>query len=71
MTDHGVIECEVVVNAAGMWARQLAARSGVTVPLQAAEHYYLITEPVDGLDPAWPVIEDPATTATTGRRRAG
>ena len=49
----------VFVNAAGMWARQLAARSGVTVPLQAAEHYYLITEEMAGLDPSWPVIEDP------------
>jgi 4-methylaminobutanoate oxidase (formaldehyde-forming) len=59
VTDHGTIECEYVVNAAGMWARQLGAKSGVTIPLQAAEHYYLITEAMDGLDPAWPVIEDP------------
>ncbi|MEZ5412447.1 MAG: FAD-dependent oxidoreductase [Acidimicrobiales bacterium] len=60
VTDHGVIECEAVVNAAGMWARQLAARSGVSVPLQAAEHYYLITEPIVGLSATGPVIEDPA-----------
>ncbi|MFZ9628411.1 MAG: GcvT family protein [Ilumatobacteraceae bacterium] len=59
VTDHGTIECDIVVNAAGMWARQLAARSGVSVPLQAAEHYYLITEEMPGLDPSWPVIEDP------------
>ncbi len=59
VTDHGTIECEYIVNAAGMWARQLGAKSGVTIPLQAAEHYYLITEAMDGLDPAWPVIEDP------------
>jgi 4-methylaminobutanoate oxidase (formaldehyde-forming) len=59
-TDHGTIECEYVVNAAGMWARQLGERSGVTIPLQAAEHYYLITEQMEGLDPAWPVIEDPS-----------
>lgn len=59
-TDHGDIECEVVVNCAGMWARQLGERNGVTIPLQAAEHYYLITEQIDGLDPSWPVIEDPA-----------
>ena len=59
VTDHGTIECDYVVNAAGMWARQLGAKSGVTIPLQAAEHYYLITEAIDGLDPAWPVIEDP------------
>lgn len=60
VTDHGTIECDYVVNAAGMWARQLAQRSGITVPLQAAEHYYLITEEMPGLDPNWPVIEDPA-----------
>ncbi|MEZ5273207.1 MAG: FAD-dependent oxidoreductase [Ilumatobacteraceae bacterium] len=60
VTDHGTIECEYVVNAAGMWARQLGARSGVAIPLQAAEHYYLITEHMEGLDPSWPVIEDPA-----------
>ncbi len=59
VTDHGTIECEYIVNAAGMWARQLGAKSGVAIPLQAAEHYYLITEAMDGLDPAWPVIEDP------------
>ena len=60
VTDHGTIECEYVVNCAGMWARQLGALSGVTIPLQAAEHYYLITEQMEGLDPSWPVIEDPA-----------
>lgn len=59
-TDQGEVECEVVVNCAGMWARQLGERNGVTIPLQAAEHYYLITEQIDGLDPSWPVIEDPA-----------
>jgi 4-methylaminobutanoate oxidase (formaldehyde-forming) len=59
VTDHGTIECDVVVNCAGMWARQLGALSGVTIPLQAAEHYYLITEHMEGLDPSWPVIEDP------------
>jgi 4-methylaminobutanoate oxidase (formaldehyde-forming) len=60
-TDHGDIEAEVVVNCAGMWARQLGAKSGVHVPLQAAEHYYLITEAIDGLDASLPVIEDPAS----------
>jgi 4-methylaminobutanoate oxidase (formaldehyde-forming) len=58
-TPHGDIECEYVVNAAGMWARQLGARSGVSIPLQAAEHYYLITDAMPGVDPSWPVLEDP------------
>ncbi len=59
-TDQGTIEAEYVVNCAGMWARQLGALSGVNVPLQAAEHYYLITEQIEGMDGSWPVIEDPA-----------
>jgi len=59
-TDQGDIECEYVVNCAGMWARQLGERNGVVIPLQAAEHYYLITEPIEGVDPSWPVFEDPS-----------
>jgi 4-methylaminobutanoate oxidase (formaldehyde-forming) len=60
-TPIGDIECEFVVNCAGMWARQLAAKAGVNVPLQSAEHYYLITEKVPGLSASWPVLEDPAS----------
>jgi heterotetrameric sarcosine oxidase gamma subunit len=60
-TTHGDIACEYVVNCAGMWARQLGAKSGVTIPLQSAEHYYLITGPVPGIDRAWPVLEDPGS----------
>ncbi len=59
-TDLGDIEAEYVVNCAGMWARQLGEESGVNIPLQAAEHYYLITEHIEGLSKDWPVIEDPA-----------
>jgi 4-methylaminobutanoate oxidase (formaldehyde-forming) len=60
-TPMGDVECEVVVNCAGMWARQLAERNGVTVPLQAAEHYYLLTEEIPGISRDWPVLEDPAS----------
>jgi glycine cleavage system aminomethyltransferase T/glycine/D-amino acid oxidase-like deaminating enzyme len=59
LTDAGRIETEIVVNAAGMWAGELGARTGVHVPLQAAEHYYLITGPVPGMDPDLAVVEDP------------
>lgn len=58
-TPYGHIECEYVVNCAGMWARQLGAKAGVNIPLQSAEHYYLITDKIDGLQPDWPVLEDP------------
>ena len=59
VTDHGTIRTDVVVNAAGMWARELGAAAGVSVPLQAAEHYYLITDTVDWAHPDLPVVEDP------------
>ena len=60
-TPYGDIEAEYVVNCAGMWARQLGEEAGVTIPLQAAEHYYLITEPFDGISRSFPVLEDPAS----------
>ncbi len=58
-TSAGDIECDVVVNAAGMWARQLGERNGVAIPLQAAEHYYLITEEMPGVHAGLPILEDP------------
>ncbi len=59
-TAFGDIEAEYVVNCAGMWARQLGAKVGVNIPLQSAEHYYLITERIPELLPTFPVLEDPA-----------
>ncbi len=47
--ETGHIAADAVVNCGGMWGRDLAARNGVTLPLHACEHFYLITEPVDGL----------------------
>jgi 4-methylaminobutanoate oxidase (formaldehyde-forming) len=47
--DRGHIAAEVVVNCGGMWGRDLAAAAGVTLPLHACEHFYLVTEPIEGL----------------------
>ena len=47
--ERGIIEADIVVNCAGMWARELGSRNGVTIPLHACEHFYLITEPIAGL----------------------
>jgi glycine cleavage system aminomethyltransferase T/glycine/D-amino acid oxidase-like deaminating enzyme len=58
-TAHGDIRSDVVVNCAGMWARQFGELAGVTIANQAAEHYYLITEPIRDLPPNMPVLEDP------------
>jgi glycine cleavage system aminomethyltransferase T/glycine/D-amino acid oxidase-like deaminating enzyme len=58
-TDRGTIETETVVVAAGMWGRQLGELAGVSLPLQAAEHYYLLTDEVEWAHPDLPVVEDP------------
>lgn len=59
--DGQVIIAENVVICGGMWSRQLGAKAGINLPLQAAEHYYLITEIVPGLSRDLPVLEDPST----------
>jgi len=58
VTDKGEIEAEIVVNCAGIWGREVGKMAGVNVPLQAAEHYYLLTEPIEGVHPDLPIIED-------------
>jgi 4-methylaminobutanoate oxidase (formaldehyde-forming) len=58
-TTRGEIACEVVVNCAGMWARELGAMAGVAVPLHASEHFYMVTEPMPGVTSDLPVLRDP------------
>ncbi len=58
-TCQGEIAAEHVVIAAGMWSRQLGAKAGLNLPLQAAEHYYLITDEIDGIHSDLPLLEDP------------
>ena len=59
VTDKGEIKAEYVVNCAGMWAGEVGKLAGVNIPLQAAEHYYLITEPIEGVTADLPVLVDP------------
>ncbi len=47
--DSGHITCEMVVNCAGMWGREVGLMLGVNVPLQACEHFYIVTEAIAGL----------------------
>ncbi len=58
-TDRGDVEADVVVNCGGMWAHALGRLVGVTVPLHAAEHFYVVTEAVAGVGPDLPVLRDP------------
>ena len=45
----GVIRCEHVVNAGGLWAREVGRMVGIELPLLAMEHMYMITEPIPEL----------------------
>ncbi|MFL6133821.1 MAG: FAD-dependent oxidoreductase [Nocardioidaceae bacterium] len=58
-TDRGDIEAEVVVNCAGQWAAQIGAMAGVNVPLHSAEHFYVVTDQIDGVHPDLPILRDP------------
>lgn len=58
-TDAGMIAADIVVICGGMWSRDLAAGVGVTVPLHAAEHFYIVTEPIAGLPAGLPVLRVP------------
>ncbi|NQY67143.1 MAG: FAD-dependent oxidoreductase, partial [Flavobacteriales bacterium] len=60
-TDQGTITCEVAVNCAGMWARQIGEMAGCITPLQAIEHYYAIMESDEmKIDPNLPILKDPS-----------
>ena len=57
-TPEGEIRADVVVNCAGMWAREVGGWANVSVPLHAAEHFYIVTEPIPGLAAGLPVLRD-------------
>ncbi len=57
-TDKGNIRAEFVVNCAGMWGRELGKMAGVNVPLHAAEHFYFVTEHMEGLVRGAPTLRD-------------
>jgi 4-methylaminobutanoate oxidase (formaldehyde-forming) len=57
-TARGPITADYVVLCGGMWTRDLAASSGVTVPLHACEHYYVLFQDVPGLSADLPVLRD-------------
>ncbi|MEE4117870.1 MAG: FAD-dependent oxidoreductase, partial [Paracoccaceae bacterium] len=58
----GTIHTEHVVNAGGLWAREVAAMAGIYAPLHPMEHQYLVTEPIPEIyerDTEHPHIIDP------------
>jgi glycine cleavage system aminomethyltransferase T/glycine/D-amino acid oxidase-like deaminating enzyme len=57
-TDAGDIRADVVVNCGGMWARDIAGWVDASVPIHAAEHFYIVTQPLAGLTPGLPILRD-------------
>lgn len=51
ITDKGVVTCEHVVNAAGLWAKQVGRMAGIELPVSPLKHHYLITDSI-------PMLED-------------
>lgn len=59
ITDRGPIEAEIVVNCGGQWAHAIGLMAGVSVPLHSAEHFYVVTEAIDGMARMTPILRDP------------
>ncbi|MDJ0669153.1 MAG: FAD-dependent oxidoreductase [Desulfobacterales bacterium] len=57
-TDAGEIACEIVINCAGMWGREVGKMVKVSLPLAAAEHMHAITKPIEGMPTVFPCVRD-------------
>ncbi|MEZ5817419.1 MAG: FAD-dependent oxidoreductase [Hyphomicrobiaceae bacterium] len=56
VTEHGTVSAEIVVNCAGMWGREVGRMAGVHLPLQACEHFYVVSQPSDEVPKGLPVL---------------
>jgi 4-methylaminobutanoate oxidase (formaldehyde-forming) len=61
LTDHGPIDTEIVVNAAGLWAPQVAAMAGLHIPTTPVDHQHIALKAVSGheFSPSTPCLRDP------------
>ncbi len=61
-TEKGVVRAEIVVNAAGCYARQVAQMAGIDIPVTNMEHHYIVTDPIQAFmdrDEEIPVMRCP------------
>jgi 4-methylaminobutanoate oxidase (formaldehyde-forming) len=59
VSDHGTIAVDSVVNAAGLWARQVGWMAGAEIPAGVVRHQYLVTEKSAAIPPDLPAFRDP------------
>ncbi len=59
VTDKGTIKTEVVVNASGMWGREVGKMVGLNLPVIPMAHLYILTEPIQGVTNKFPNLRDP------------
>jgi glycine cleavage system aminomethyltransferase T/glycine/D-amino acid oxidase-like deaminating enzyme len=61
LTDRGEIRCEIIINAAGMWAPRVAAMAGLNIPTTPVDHQHIALRAVPGheFDPRTPCLRDP------------
>lgn len=57
-TSRGEVSCDVIALCSGLWSRENAAMAGVEVPVWPCEHFYLLTNPIDGIEGNLPTLSD-------------
>ena len=57
-TSQGTIACEAIALCAGLWSREVAAMAGADAPIYPCEHFYLLTNPIEGLSGNLPTLSD-------------
>ena len=58
-TAGGTVQCEAVAVCAGLWSSRVGALAGVSIPVYACEHFYILTKPIAGLGRHLPTLGDP------------
>ncbi len=61
VTNNGTIDCEILINASGLWAREVAAMAEISLPLMPVEHHYLVTETIpeiEAMETEFPSVSD-------------
>ena len=59
VTDKGTIKTEIVVNASGMWGREVGKMVGLNLPVVPMAHLYIMTKPIEGVTNNFPNLRDP------------